>query len=80
MDDLNNGGLFQTQKKLDDIANTIPGITKGVKQIYSKLNSGVHVLKLKRSDTGREYTDRFNADELMRMYALSLNDTQRQKL
>ena len=31
MDDLNNGGLFQTQKKLDDIANTIPGITKGVK-------------------------------------------------
>jgi len=80
MDDLNNAGLFQTQKKLDDIANTIPGITKGVKQIYSKLNSGVHVLKLKRSDTGREYTDRFNADELMRIYALSLNDTQRQKL
>ena len=80
MDDLNNGGLFQTQKKLDDIANTIPGITKGVKQIYSKLNSGVHILKLKRSDTGREYTDRFNADELMRVYALSLNDTQRQKL
>ena len=80
MDDLNNGGLFQTQKKLDDIANTIPGITKGVKQIYSKLNSGVHILKLKRSDTGREYTDRFNADELMRIYALSLNDTQRQKL
>jgi len=80
MDDLNNGGLFQTQKKLDDIANTIPGITKGVKQVYSKLNSGVHVLKLKRSDTGREYTDSFNADELMRIYALSLNDTQRQKL
>jgi hypothetical protein len=80
MDDLNNGGLFQTQKKLDDIANTIPGITKGVKQIYSKLNTGVHVLKLKRSDTGREYTDIFNADELMRIYALSLNDTQRQKL
>ena len=80
MDDINNGGLFQTQKKLDDIANTIPGITKGVKQVYSKLNSGVHVLKLKRSDTGRQYTDRFNADELMRIYALSLNDTQRQKL
>jgi len=80
MDDLNNGGVFQTQGKLDAIANTIPGITKGVKQIYRKLNSGVHVLKLKRSDTGREYTDRFNADELMRIYALSLNDTQRQKL
>ena len=80
MDDLNNAGLFQTQKKLDDIANTIPGITKGVKQVYSKLNTGVHELKLKRSDTGREYTDRFNADELMRIYALSLNDTQRQKL
>ena len=80
MDDINNGGLFQTQKKLDDIANTIPGITKGVKQVYGKLNSGVHVLKLKRSDTGRQYTDRFNADELMRLYALSLNDVQRQKL
>jgi len=80
MDDINNGGLFQTQKKLDDIANTIPGITKGVKQVYSKLNTGVHELKLKRSDTGREYTDIFNADELMRIYALSLNDTQRQKL
>ena len=80
MDDLNNGGVFQTQGKLDAIANTIPGITKGAKQIYSKLNSGVHVLKLKRSDTGREYTDRFNADELMRIYALSLNDVQRQKL
>jgi hypothetical protein len=80
MDDLNNGGVFQTQGKLDAIANTIPGITKGVKEIYRKLNSGVHVLKLKRSDTGREYTDMFNADELMRIYALSLNDTQRQKL
>jgi len=80
MDDLNNAGVFQTQAKLDAIANTIPGITKGAKQIYSKLNSGVHVLKLKRSDTGREYTDRFNADELMRIYALSLNDVQRQKL
>ena len=80
MDDLNNGGVFQTQRKLDAIANTIPGITKGVKQIYRKLNTGVHVLKLKRSDTGREYTDRFNADELMRIYALSLNDVQRQKL
>ena len=80
MDDLNNAGVFQTQGKLDAIANTIPGITKGVKQIYRKLNSGVHVLKLKRSDTGREYTDMFNADELMRIYALSLNDVQRQKL
>ena len=80
MDDLQIGGVFQTQDKLDAIANTIPGITKGVKQIYSKLNTGVHVLKLKRSDTGREYTDSFNADELMRIYALSLNDTQRQKL
>ena len=34
MDDLNNAGVFQTQGKLDAIANTIPGITKGVKQIY----------------------------------------------
>lgn len=80
MDDINNGGLFQTQKKLDDIANTIPGITKGVKQVYGKLKSGVHPLKWKRSDTGRESTDIFSADELMRLYALSLNDVQRQKL
>ena len=80
MDDLNNSGLYQTQKKLDDIANTIPGITNGIRDVYSKLNSGVHKLKLKRSDTGREYTDSFNADELMRIYALSLNDIQRSKL
>ena len=80
MDDLNNSGLYQTQKKLDDIANTIPGITNGIRDVYSKLNSGVHKLNLKRSDTGREYTDSFNADELMRIYALSLNDIQRRKL
>ena len=80
MDDINNGGVFQTREKLDNIANTIPGITKGVREIYSKLNTGVHKLKLKRSDTGNEYTDIFSADELMRIYALSLNDIQRAKL
>jgi len=80
MDDISIGGVYQTRQKLDDIANTIPGITKGMKQIYRKLNTGTHELVLKRGDTGTEYTDIFNSDQLMRIYALSLNDVQRQKL
>ena len=80
MDDISIGGVYQTRQKLDDIANTIPGITKGMKQIYRKLNTGTHELVLRRGDTGTEYTDIFNSDQLMRIYALSLNDVQRQKL
>jgi len=80
MDDISIGGVYQTRQKLDDIANTIPGITKGMKQIYRKLNTGTHELVLRRGDTGTEYTDIFNSDQMMRIYALSLNDVQRQKL
>jgi ribosomal protein S18 acetylase RimI-like enzyme len=58
---------------LDAMANSITGITKGRKEIETRLYSmGAVGLETKKG--------LFNADELLRIYALSLNDIQRGKL
>ena len=74
MDESAKMGYFRQKTKLDELANSIDGITKGYKQLISKLRTGTHTLII----NGKEQV--FNADQLLRIYALSKNDVQRQKL
>ena len=67
-------GVERVNKKLDELANSIPGITKGYKQIRKKLYIGIKELNIKGK------VQRFSGDQLLRIYALSKNETQRQKL
>lgn len=81
MDENNNRGLLATRKKIDRIA-TSAGIVGGIKGVKRRLATGVHRMKLISNKKGKQttYTKAFNADQLMRIYALSLNDVQRAKL
>ena len=73
-------GLQKTRKKLDDIAKSIDGI-ESYNDIKKKLGSGVHIIKGITTGEGKTlFTDSFNADQLMRVYALSKNPIQRAKL
>lgn len=74
MDEQSKAGYFTQMQNLDAIANSINGITKGYKQIRSMLQTGVHEFTI----NGR--TDIYNADKLLRIYALSKNAIQREKL
>jgi GNAT superfamily N-acetyltransferase len=74
MDEKAKVGYFSEMANLDAMANSIPGITKGYKQIRNMLQTGIHEFTI----NGR--TQVYNADKLLRIYALSLNDVQRQKL
>ena len=67
-------GIEKVNKKFDEIANSIPGITKGYKEIRKKLYIGVVDLNVKGK------TLQLSGDELLRIYALSKNDVQRAKL
>ena len=66
-------GKHQQDSVLDRLANAIPGITKGFSEISKKLY-GHHTFKL----NGVEKV--YNYDQMLRIYALSLNDVQRVKL
>jgi len=74
MDEKSKVGYFFEMANLDAMANSIPGITKGYKQIRNMLQTGIHTFTIK----GQEQI--YNADKLLRIYALSLNDVQREKL
>ena len=68
-------GVQKTRAKLNDIAKSIEGI-KTYNDIKRKLATGPHKINgIKDSKTGI-----FNADQLMRIYALSKNEIQREKL
>ena len=81
MDENNNRGIMATRKKIDQIATSV-GIVGGIKGVKRRLATGVHRIKLISNKKGKQttYTKAFNADQLMRIYALSLNDVQRAKL
>ena len=81
MDENNNRGVNETRKKIDQIA-TSAGIVGGIKGVKRRLATGVHRMKLISNKKGKQttYSKAFNADQLMRIYALSLNDVQRAKL
>ena len=73
MDENHRRGRQQKMALLDKIAATIKGV-KNYKQIKDQLFKGMITLTV----NGEEYIT--NADEMLRMYALSLNDVQKAKL
>lgn len=75
MDEVNKTGYSNEMKYLDELANSIKGITKGYKQIRRLIDS---VGEVKMVINGR--TDLKSGDQLARIYALSLNEVQRAKL
>ena len=82
MDENSKLGYFQQMQVLNSIANTIPGISKGFKQLRDSLQTNeVYRIEMKRGDsqTG-EFKNMFNKEQLMRMYALSKNAVQRKIL
>ena len=67
-------GYYTQQDVLDNLANSIEGVEDGYKQIGEMLNKGVQELTI----NGKKRI--FSANELLRIYALSLNEVQRNKL
>lgn len=68
-------GVFEQQEVLDQIANTIDGVTDGYKQIRSALLIGPVEITLRNGTV-----DVTSGNQLARIYALSLNDVQARKL
>lgn len=75
MDESNKTGYLNEMNGLDDMANSINGVTKGYKQIRRMIES-VGVVKMVIDGKNVIY----NGDQLLRIYALSLNEVQRNKL
>ena len=80
MDNQYNTGLFETKTKLDELANSIEGVRKGYNEIKRLLNIGVVNMDVRNKRTGRIRKDVFSGDQLLRMYALSKNEIQRDVL
>lgn len=73
-------GFFKQRTIMDDMANSIDGIEGGYKELVSNFNPENITLKSILSE-GKNPTDyTIDTDEAMRIYALSKNDTQREKL
>jgi hypothetical protein len=73
-------GVQNTRVKMDDIAKTIKGINS-YKDVKKKLATGTHTILGLTTSKGRALSSyAFNADQLMRLYALSKNEVQRAKL
>jgi hypothetical protein len=75
MDEVNKTGYLNEMNHLYTMANSIKGITKGYKQIRRMIES-VGVVKMVIDGKNVIY----NSDQLLRIYALSLNQVQRNKL
>ncbi len=67
-------GKFQQRDVIDNIANTIDGIEGGFKEILSKFENP----RIELTVNGKK--EFYSDDELLRIYALSLNEVQKQKL
>lgn len=74
MDEQSKKGYYEQINALNRIANSIDGITKGYKQIRAALQTGGHNITI----NGKQ--EFLNSDALLRIYALSKNDVQRQIL
>ena len=84
-DEVNMQSYFRTMAKLDDIANSIEGITKGFREIRNKIYEpgtiDVMVRDLKQDGTlSSPSKDFFSRDQLLRIYSLYKNDSQKKKL
>jgi hypothetical protein len=80
MDEQYQVGAFEQKDKLDEIANSVDGISNGYRGIVSLLfDNQTTTLRIKNKDS-QAYDNIFNKDQLLRVYALSLNEVQRAKL
>ena len=86
-DEVNMEGYFRTQDKLDDVANSVEGITKGMDQVREIMYDGrILTLKVKKinpanGEVGKTATDwHGSTNQLLRIYALYKNPVQRDKL
>jgi RNA polymerase-interacting CarD/CdnL/TRCF family regulator len=68
-------GKFYQQKIIDSIAESVEGIEGGYSGVLEKLQK-IGLKEITEENKKVEYT----ADQIMRMYALSLNDVQRERL
>jgi hypothetical protein len=79
MDEQYQVGAFEQKDELDAMAASIEGI-KNYKDIVSILYDGRTKTFSLRTKQGASYQNVFNKDQAMRIYALSLNPVQAQKL
>jgi|15BtaG_2_1085339.scaffolds.fasta_scaffold00299_10 hypothetical protein len=83
-DEVNLTNYFRTQDTLDDIANTVKGVTKGMRQVREIIYKGkemqVEVRAKKKGKRGPVTTITMNTDQLLRVYALNKNNVQKKKL
>ena len=75
MDEVSKTTYSNEMKNLDDLANSIDGVTKGYRQIRRLIESAGVVKMVINGKTSPK-----NGDQLLRIYALSLNEVQREKL
>lgn len=75
MDEVNKTTYSNEMKHLDTLANSIKGVTKGYRQIRRLIESAGVVNMVVNGKTTPK-----NGDQLLRIYALSLNEVQREKL
>ena len=75
-------GTYETRAKIDDIAKRagVENGYDGIKRLLFKGKKKSYSFRVKNTKTENEKDIDFTADELMRIYALSLNDIQRAKL
>ena len=71
-------GLDDQRTKLDEIANSVKGITKGYREVDRMLYSPVKDEIAELTIQGKKY--QFNKSQLMWLYSLSKNDVQRAML
>ena len=79
MDEQYQVGAFEQKDELDAMAASIEGI-KSYKDIVSILYDGTTKTFSLRTKEGASYQNVFNKDQALRIYALSLNEVQAQKL
>ena len=80
-------GYYRQRDQMDRMANSIPGNTKGYKQFRESVSDeeltidGIKTItKTEDKIESAPYKGSFNSDRLMRIYSLSKNTVQREKL
>ena len=81
MNEVHLQGYYEQTSQLDSMANSIEGITEGYKQFKNETTDDVIELDgITDTKTGNAWTQPLNYDQAMRIYALSKNQVQRDKL
>ena len=84
-DEANLKGYFRTMDKLDNMANSVDGVTKGFRDIRNKIyESGTMDVKVRKTlsdgTMGSFSTSTLSRDQLLRVYSLYQNENQKIKL